>query len=231
MPKNKTRDAEATRHTILQAAEKLFAEKGFAGTTLREISEASGASGPLIVFHFKDKRGVYGAVKAAIVRRFSATRDETPESGESFHSFIEHILRVLFRFYCDNPTMIRLAGWGRLEGDTDPWPGEDEMHHACWDRIRHAQERGEIRDDLTPLNISIFICGAVHVWWEYHDHFLKHAREKKKNDADEDESYFRQCLSFVLQGLSNPGAFTVGDSPSSQPKTKGKKDEKNPAAP
>lgn len=208
MSATKARDAEATRRTILEAAEKAFAERGFAGTTLRTISEVSGVSGPLIVFHFKDKRGVYEAVKAAIVRRFFTTRDELPAPEDSFRSFIENFLRLLFRFYRDNPAMIRLADWGRLEGDTDPWPGEEEMHHACWDRISRAQERGEIRGDLTPLNISVFICGAVHIWWEYHDHFLTHALEKKNGNTDEDEFYFRQCLAFVLQGLSDPGEGT-----------------------
>lgn len=221
MPKKKTRDAEATREAILQAAERLFAEKGFAGTALREISEASGASGPLIVFHFKDKKGVYEAVKAAIIRRFFAARDETPPPEESFRSYIEHILRAMFRFYCDNPTMLRLANWGRLEGDVDPWPGEEEWHHACWNRIRQAQERGDIRNDLTPLNISIFICGAVHIWWEYHEHFLEHATEKKNRGGDVDEFYLMQCLSFVQQGLSNPDAANAPSPSIASPATKG----------
>ncbi len=223
MAKKKTRDAEATKKTVLQAAERLFAEKGFAGTTLREIAEASGASGPLIVFHFKDKQGVYEAVKAAIIRRFFAAHDETPLPEASFRSFLEHILRAMFRFYRDNPSMLRLANWGRLEGNTDPWPGEEEWHHACWDRIRQAQECGEIRADLTPLNISIFICGAVHIWWEYHKHFLEHTMETRKGKIDADEFYLSQCLSFVQQGLSNPDAMNEKKALPSKPATKGKR--------
>ena len=230
MSKNKKRNAEATKETILQAAERLFAEKGFAGTTLREISEAGDASGPLIVFHFKDKKGVYEAVKAAIIRRFSAARGEIPPPEESFRSFLEHILRAMFRFYRNNPTMLRLANWGRLESDVEPWPGEEEWHHACWDRISQAQQRGEIRDDLTPLNISIFICGAVHIWWEYHEHFLEHAREKNKH-GDADEFYLRQCLSFVQQGLSDTDVANTQEPSSSQPATKGKRRAKRPPKP
>lgn len=230
MTATKTRDADATKEEILKAAELVFAEKGFAGATLREISKASSASGPLIVFHFKDKHGVYEAVKAAIIRRFFAVWDNTFAPKESVHSFIEHILRAMFRFYQDNPTMIRLARWGRLEGDIEPWPGEEEWHHACWDRIRESQERGEIRNDLTPLHISIFICGAVHIWWEYHDHFLEHAAEHKRNNLDADEFYFRQCLSFVLQGLSNLDALKA-KKPSSQRITKGKQNAKRAAKP
>lgn len=219
----KIRDADATKGQILEAAETLFADKGFAGTTLREISEASGASGSLIVFHFKDKQGVYDAVKAAIINRYIDTDSRNPPPDDSFQSFIEHVLTSIFQFYRDNPTMMRLANWGRLEGDIDPWPGEDEWHHVYRERIRQAQERGEIRDDLTPLNISIMICGAMHIWWEYHEHFLRHmAAEEDKLEAD--DFYLQQCLSFVLQGLSNANMLTEKKgSPSSQKRKKGKR--------
>lgn len=202
MVKKKIRDAAATKEQILEAAEKLFAEKGFAATTLREIAKASGASGPLIVFHFNDKQGLYNAVKAAIIHRHIEAHNKNPPPDDSFQALVEHLLTSMFRFYRDNPTMMRLANWGRLEGDIDPWPGEDEWHHAYLDRIRQAQERGEIRDDLTPLNISIMICGAVHLWWEYHAHFLEHMDGEKQGEAA-DSFYLRQCLAFILQGLAN----------------------------
>lgn len=201
MTAEKTRNAEATKAQILCAAEERFAANGFAGSTLRDISKACGVSGPLIVFHFNDKQGLYRAVKEAIVRRFFETRDEGPPLEDSFDAFIEHAVRSMFCFYRDNPTMMRLANWGRLEGDVDPWPGEDEWHHAYRDRIRQAQERGEIRDDLTPFNISTMICGAMHIWWEYHEHFMKHLIAETDQETA-DELYFGQCLSFVLRGLA-----------------------------
>ncbi len=201
--KNKTRDAERTKEQILEAAEKLFAEKGFAGTSLRELSEASGASGPLIVFHFKDKKGVYESVKASIISRYIAADRENLFEDDSFHSFLKQLLASMFQFYRDNPTMMRLANWGRLEGETDPWPGEDKLHHEYCQRIRQAQELGEIRDDLTPLNISIMICGAVHFWWEYHEHFIKHqAAGAQLSPTDADDFYFQQCFLFVTRGLA-----------------------------
>ncbi len=200
--KKKTRDAEKTKEQILEAAESLFAEKGFAGTSLRELSEKSGASGPLIVFHFKDKQGVYNAVKATIINRYIQTDRQNAED-DSFNSFLKHLLDSMFQFYRDNPTMMRLANWGRLEGETDPWPGEDELHHEYCHRILQAQEQGEIRDDITPLNISIMICGAVHIWWEYHEHFIKHSvAGAQAAPVDADEFYFQQCLSVILRGLS-----------------------------
>lgn len=204
MAKKKTRDADATKTQILKAAEQLFAEKGFAGTTLKEISEASGASGPLIVFHFKDKQGVYKAVKAAIAARHVQKEDQETPADDSFRAFIEEMFFSMFAFYRDNPTMVRLANWGRLEGDLEPWPGESEWHHTYYERILLAQERGEIRDDLTPFNILIMLSGMMHIWWEYHEHFFRDLGTTEQQEGVEaDTLYFRQCLSFVLRGLSN----------------------------
>ncbi len=47
---------------ILRASESLFAEKGFHGTTMREVAEAAGVGLSLIVYHFKSKDGLYRAI-------------------------------------------------------------------------------------------------------------------------------------------------------------------------
>lgn len=196
----KRRDADATKTEILKAAEALFAEKGYAGTKLSEIAKASGVSGALVVFHFKNKLGVYDAVKKAIIDRCIESDALSQPVDESFQSLIENFIASMFRFYRDNPTMLRLANWGRLEGDDAPWPGEDEWHHIYLERIRMAQKCGEIRDDMTPLNVSIAISGLIHIWWEFHDHFLKHAKAQGIG-GNVDEIYLKQCLSFVFRGL------------------------------
>ena len=198
---NKTRNAEATKEAILNAAESLFAEKGFAGTSIRDIARQSGASGPLILFHFQSKAGVYEAVKSAIVQRYKPGRCSTAISDLPIQDFLEDLIGSMFAFYRDNPTMMRLANWARLEGEIDPWPGEDELHHAYEEYLRQAQLRGDIRDDIPPMNISAMINGAIHLWWEYHAHFIKHAGEDASG-TEVDEAYMKQLLNFVLRGLS-----------------------------
>ena len=200
-----TRNAEATKEAILNAAETLFAEKGFAGTSVREISEKAGASGPLIMFHFKSKEGVYEAVKAAIVGRYAGARRPVLEAGIPAPEFLREFVGAMFAFYRDNPTMMRLSKWGSLEGEQDPWPGEDEWHHMYEEYFLQAQARGEIRADLTPVNIFSFICGSAHVWWEYHEHFLEHA-EFEGQGAEADDRFLNELTGFVLRGLSpSPG--------------------------
>jgi TetR/AcrR family transcriptional regulator len=201
MEPGKSRNAEATKKIILEAAEKLFAEKGFAGTSIREIAEKSGVSGPLILFHFRSKKCVYSAVKEAIIQRYKNNQSLKPRNDESISAFLGNMIDSIFSFYRDNPTMVRLASWAHLEGAEGPWPGEDELHHVFQKYLREAQERGEIRDDITPFNISAIVCGAIHIWWEFHSHLAEH-EEKQTDSPSIDELYTKQLLDLVLRGLS-----------------------------
>lgn len=201
MPSPKTRDAAATKARALAAAEEAFCEKGYAATSLRLISERSGASVPLIVFHFGSKEGLYEAVKEDIVGRYVGAHGLPSSDGIGFDEFLERLVRSMFEFYRDNPSMIRLSSWMRLEGDSKWWPGEPEWFEAVISGIRAAQSAGEIRKDMDPLNISGIICGSVHVWWEFRDEVDRHTRQGAKG-ADVDEQYVADLLSFARAALA-----------------------------
>jgi TetR/AcrR family transcriptional regulator len=197
----KTRDAEATKAAILAAAEELFAERGFAGTPISRISERSGASGPLIIFHFKDKRGLYKAVKAAIARRYSEYLPAPIEEAEGLEDILQNIMHTMFSYYRENPTLMRIANWTNLEGNDESWDGESDWHHRYIDQIRAAQGKGEIRDDISPYRILVIITGAIHVWWEYHGHLLRDLSQSETPEVA-DERYFEELKAVLLRGLS-----------------------------
>jgi TetR/AcrR family transcriptional regulator len=59
--------AERTRAAILEAAERLFAERGFASTRLEDVAEAVGIRRASIVYYFRDKSELYDAVLADVL--------------------------------------------------------------------------------------------------------------------------------------------------------------------
>jgi AcrR family transcriptional regulator len=52
----------STHDRIIEAAIKLFSEKGFNGTTTKEIAETAEVNEALIFRHFSTKRDLYGAI-------------------------------------------------------------------------------------------------------------------------------------------------------------------------
>src|SRR5262245_64578923 len=55
-------DSDERRKMIVAAAVPLFARKGFAGTTTKELAEAAGISEALLFRHFPSKKHLYGEI-------------------------------------------------------------------------------------------------------------------------------------------------------------------------
>jgi len=53
------KDENDTKTKIFYTAARLFAEKGYNGVSMREISEKSGISKPMIYYYFGNKEGIY----------------------------------------------------------------------------------------------------------------------------------------------------------------------------
>ena len=51
-----------SRERLLETATELFAEKGYAGASVREIVEKAGVSKPVLYYYFKSKEGMFYAI-------------------------------------------------------------------------------------------------------------------------------------------------------------------------
>lgn len=57
-------ESESTRERILDVAERLFAQRGLAGTAVRDIAREAGLTAPSLYNHFEGKQALYEAVIA-----------------------------------------------------------------------------------------------------------------------------------------------------------------------
>ncbi|PSU27375.1 TetR/AcrR family transcriptional regulator [Photobacterium phosphoreum] len=64
---------ETTKNRILDAAELLFAERGFKDTSLRAITTAAGANLAAVNYHYGDKKGLIRAVLSRYLEQFMPT--------------------------------------------------------------------------------------------------------------------------------------------------------------
>ncbi len=66
MARHTKEEALATRHQLLDAAERVFAEKGVSRTSLHDIAQAAGVSRGAIYWHFKNKADLFNAMMERI---------------------------------------------------------------------------------------------------------------------------------------------------------------------
>lgn len=98
MPKRNARDAAQTRVDILSKAQQLFAQKGFAGTSAREISAAAGVTIGAMFHHFDSKQHLFECVFEQLERELDANARaaSSPSHGldplETFLAGVRHSL-------------------------------------------------------------------------------------------------------------------------------------------
>lgn len=194
-----TRDPKLTRAAVLDAAEQLFAERGFAGTSMRDISIASGVSHPLIHHHFGSKDDLYVAVKRRLVEGYAR---RFPNAARAVNRPINVAaeMRRIMAYIGGNPMLLRLCARTRMDGDTQVWPGEPDMLDALRRRIEVSQRRGQIRTDADAHFLSIMVLGLVYFWQENREYFQ--ARFGKLAD---DDDYLQQAIAIVERGLAPQG--------------------------
>ena len=67
MARKTKQEAQETRNSIIDAAERMFHEKGVSRTSLGDIAEAAGVTRGAIYWHFKDKVDLFDAMLERIV--------------------------------------------------------------------------------------------------------------------------------------------------------------------
>ena len=162
----KEREKEARREEILNAAEKIFFERGLTVATMDEIAEGAELSKGTLYLYYKSKEDLYLAVALRgmeIMYGLFQEATTTPESpikhlfnlGEAYFSYFENYRRYYrMLYFLENP---------QVHSQVSP-----EMHEVCstqdrriWDLVigvvRRAIDQGLIRSELDPLEVGVML--------------------------------------------------------------------------
>jgi TetR/AcrR family transcriptional regulator len=107
--------APSTSDRILDAAEDLFAEKGYSATSLGDVADRVGIRSPSLYNHFKNKEALYEAVLDRLLEDFSAPLAEL-DSGPVTNERVFRWLETIVRQHHANPNLARLLQHAALSG-------------------------------------------------------------------------------------------------------------------
>lgn len=117
---DRERNATRSREAILDAAERLFADRGYEATSLTDVGAAAGVSRGTPGYFFGSKEELYRAVLERCLERVRQAvrsgRERALASREPPEVVLEGAVGEYFDFILANPAFVRLLEWEALAG-------------------------------------------------------------------------------------------------------------------
>lgn len=154
---------ETTKDKILFAARALFVKHGFAGTSMGNIAKLAEVNHSLVFHHFKNKEQLWVAVKQSIVGEANQQASTLPDYQLSFDNFLKELFFRNLQFYRENPDIIRMISWQRLERDASQAIGvTNSGDMQRWVKaFSHYQLQGEIQSKFKPEWIVTLVLSII----------------------------------------------------------------------
>lgn len=163
-PRQPSRDPDATRHALLEAAGAEFAAHGFAGCRTQHIADAAGVNKAMISYHFGGKLGLYRAVVAdriaGLQPRLRALRDERAPTAAKWRRYI----RDLFGMLAGDPVLYRIILREHLDGgrrlQKEFAENISEFFRTTQAILEQGEREGSVRA-MDPHSVHLSLVGAI----------------------------------------------------------------------
>jgi TetR/AcrR family transcriptional regulator, acrAB operon repressor len=160
----KDEQSTRSRERLVEAATRLFAERGYRDTSVQAIAEAAGISRGSIFWHFGSKDGLLSAVAEEAFRRWE-TETLVGDVGDA--RGLEAMRRALDshqRFLRDDTEVFRLFFVLMFEA-LGPRPELAErfatLHQGLRERGREWLSDEDLRSDVDAVTVAGLIAGAL----------------------------------------------------------------------
>jgi len=186
-----------TKDKILAAAKELFAQKGFDGTSTREIVNAAGVNISLISYHFGGKENLFFSMFDHFMKDtyHNETNITTSALLDEFKSIINYIIRLRF----EDPQLVKILHHEIILNSSRC----DKIKTSLipiWNRVKLLLIEGKSKGIFKFENIdnALSFTMSVAIFPRQNQYFIEFTNATSLNiDATTNE-----LLNFILKGLS-----------------------------
>lgn len=162
---------EVLRRNVLEAAAKLFAQRGFGGTNLQDIADVLGISRPALYYYFKSKEDILASLVEEVTV-FSGHQAIKLASKADFNPS-ETLRQMVFshaKWLLQHPVQFRVVD--RTENDLPAAVRRthDKAKRAVLDNFSRTIERGIELGHFRPVDPSVTALSIIGMcswtaWW------------------------------------------------------------------
>jgi AcrR family transcriptional regulator len=191
-------DQSDNKQKLTISALELFAERGFAGTSIRDIANATGLSLSTIYHHFGNKEGLLLAIlETACGKLMHSLREAAAQKGDPLERF-KNLFRTHLELSCllTREAKIFFLDEEHLspEGHKINLKYQREILDIYRDQLKDLKEAGLA--DFKSLTIAAFNILGVLNW---------HLRWYRTEGEMSFEDIYQEVIGFVVNGISGPG--------------------------
>jgi AcrR family transcriptional regulator len=158
------RKGERTAERILDAAERLFASRGYAGTTLRDVAAAVGLRTPSLYNHFESKDALYAAVLERGISPVLAALVAAVETGSSPGALdATALVRTLMTQLAERPELPRLIQHESLTGGEHLSPLLREWIAPIFARADQMVESAPAASRWSPEQVPLLVIAMYNI--------------------------------------------------------------------
>jgi len=192
----KRNDEPGVRRTLLLAGINLFAQKGYASTSVREIVASAGVTKPVLYYYFRNKEGLFQAILDWAAEWQESILHEALQSPGTAFERIVYLYRRIYQGLMENIQLFKLINhlfFGPPQGA--PRYDIERFHRRMAEVIKEIYlgglSRGEVRE-IDPEEATLLVLGVTD--YCFHLDYL----HPESIDPDRAE----RLLRFAFQGLS-----------------------------
>ena len=197
MPAISAARAQSRRRAIIDAAAKVFVQKGYGAASISAIATVAGVSDGLIYRYFEDKRALLDVVLSEYFQKIVAKLEHAARSDASFHDKVQDLISQHLRSFLEDLEFCRFFV-SDVRSANDYRGSPVQKLNRIYTRIflevlEEGVAEGKMKPHLDPRLVRDVVFGAVeHVAWG-------HALRGKSIDI---EACARQLTEITLNGVA-----------------------------
>lgn len=163
-----TKELNETRSQIERVAIDLFAKRGYSGTSIRDICEASGVTRPVLYYYFTNKEHLYVTLIEEAYSSFLVAVREVVEQNKDFLLKLKELIHVYFECSSYDANLLRLI-FGALFGPQDEtpkdfiWNLEDQHIQILIQLFNEGVEQGFLAS--CPVETLVYqFLGSINIY-------------------------------------------------------------------
>ena len=168
-------DSDDSAGRIFRVARKLFAEKGFAAVSMRDIATHADTSKANVFHHFKTKADLYKCVLTTCASEFDELLDQLENNTKEMENVLEQLIHSRLRIQLqDRETGILFLRAILEYHDNVEYRIVSEIIRERFQRfirlLDHLRMTNAIKESIDNRTLALLIFGSHHIYWLMHPH-------------------------------------------------------------